>query len=114
MGRPTKAEPRCKQLNLSLTESELESIRTRAEAVGMRVVHFGRALLTDHDRKIAPKLAPEGNIQRLIYAQLVRLGNNLNQIARHAHRTGDPLPTDLEPLLKDIRQIIDRRCRDDR
>jgi hypothetical protein len=114
MGRPTKAEPRCKQLNLSLTESELESIRTRAEAVGMRPVHFGRALLTDHARKTAPKRAPEGNLQRLVYGQLVRLGNNLNQIARHAHRTGAPLPVDLEPLLKDIRQIIERRCRDDR
>jgi hypothetical protein len=27
---------------------------------------------------------------------------------RHLHRTGDPLPADLEPLLKDIRQILAR------
>ena len=42
---------------------------------------------------------------QLIYGQLVRLGNNLNQMVRHLHRTGDPLPADLEPLLKDIRHI---------
>ena len=55
-----------------------------------------------------------GHVERLIYAQLVRLGNNLNQMVRHLHRTGDPLPADLEPLLADIRQLIARGCRDDR
>jgi hypothetical protein len=40
---------------------------------------------------------------------LSRLGNLLNQMVRHLHQTGDPLPPDLEPLLRDIRQIIERR-----
>jgi hypothetical protein len=114
MGRPKKSEPRSQQLNLSLTESELESIRKRAQAVGMRPVHFGRALLLDQNRKLTVKSQPSSNAERLIYDQLVRLGNNLNQMVRHLHRTGEPLPTDLEPLLKDIRHIIERRCRDDR
>jgi Bacterial mobilisation protein (MobC) len=77
------------------------------EAVGMRPVHFGRALLLDH-RTLAIKHEPSGHIERLIYGQLVRLGNNLNQMVRHLHRTGDPLPADLDPLLKDIRQMIAR------
>jgi Bacterial mobilisation protein (MobC) len=114
MGRPNKAEPRRKQLNLSLTVSELENIRRRAKALGMRPVHFGRALLLDHDRTLTIKHEPDSNMERLIYGQLVRLGNNLNQMVRHLHRTGDPLPADLEPLLKDIRQVIARRLRDDR
>ena len=114
MGRPRKSEPRCEQLNLSLTASELESITKRAHALGMRPVHFGRAVLLDQDRKVAVKRELNGNSERLIYGQLVRLGNNLNQLVRHLHRTGDPLPADLEPLLKDIRHIIERRCRDDR
>jgi hypothetical protein len=105
MGRPRKSEPRCEQFNLSLTTYELESIRKRAEAVGMRPVHFGRALLLDH-HILTIKREPSGNVEQLIYGQLVRLGNNLNQMVRHLHRTGDPLPADLEPLLKDIRQII--------
>jgi hypothetical protein len=114
MGRPTKAEPRCKQLNLSLTESELASIARRAQAVGMRPVHFGRAVLLDQTRKLAPNSEPAGNVARLVHTQLVRLGNNLNQMVRHLHSTGDPLPADLEPLLRDIRHIVARGCRDDR
>jgi hypothetical protein len=114
MGRPTKSEPRCAQLNLSLTVSELASIKRRAEAVGMRPVHFGRALLLEQEREIAAAPRPARNIERLIYSQLVRLGNNLNQLVRHLHTTGDPVPPDLEPLLRDIRQIIARRIGDDR
>jgi hypothetical protein len=115
MGRPTKSEPRDKQLNLSLTASELASIQQRALAVGMRPVHFRRALLLDENRKISSAIKEiGGNGERLIYAQLARLGNLLNQMMRHLHRTGDPLPADLEPLLKDIRQLMARGCGDDR
>ncbi len=115
MGRPAKPEPRCKQLNLSLTEAELDSLRRRAEAVGMRPVHFGRALLlAEGTQPMVGKRSPESNIQRLLHGQLVRLGNNLNQLVRHCHMTGEPLPADLEPLLKDIRQIIARSTGHDR
>ena len=108
MGRPKASEPRCRQFNLSLTESELASIQRRAEAVGMRQSHFGRALLLDpRGRKIVDDGA-KNNLTRLTYGQLLRIGNNLNQMMRHLHQTGDPLPADLEPLLNDIRQIIAR------
>ena len=108
MGRPRKNEPRDRQLNLCLTAAEFDSIQRRAAAIGMRPVHFGRALILDPSRKLGKKAEPSSNIGRLIYGQLVRLGNNLNQMMRHLHRTGDPLPYDLEPLLNDIRQTIDR------
>ena len=112
MGRPLKNEPRDQQLNLSLTASELDGIRRRAAALGLRPAHFGRALLLK-DRKSPPSVMPaqrdEPNpLIRLIYNQLIRLGSNLNQMMRHVHRTGDPLPADLEPLLKDIRAILAR------
>ena len=109
MGRPRKSEPRDRQLNLSLTVSELESIKRRAQGLGMRPVHFGRTVLLAPDARVAIGRETTDNMQRLIYEHLVRLGNNLNQMVRHLHRTGDPLPPDLEPLLKDIRQIIERR-----
>ncbi len=109
MGRPQKSEPRTRQLNLSLTEAELESISRRAQAVGMRPVHFGRAILLDEARAVRRQPSAGGsNLERLIYDQLSRLGNNMNQLVRHLNRTGDPMPTDLEPLLADIRQIIAR------
>jgi Bacterial mobilisation protein (MobC) len=109
MGRPRTSEPRSHQLNLSLTASELESIEKRAEAVGMRPVHFGRAVLLDQKRQPSVNRAPDGsNLEHLIYGQLSRLGNNLNQMVRHLHQTGDPLPADLEPLLDDVRRILAR------
>jgi Bacterial mobilisation protein (MobC) len=112
MGRPRRNEPRDQQLNLSLTTSELERIRLRAEAVGMRPVHFGRALILDETRApekpVARQTTSATPLDKLIYSQLTRLGNNLNQMVRHLHQTGDPLPADLEPLLNDIRQIIAR------
>jgi hypothetical protein len=112
MPRPKISEPRNRQFNLSLTGSELEDIRRRAFAVGMRPVHFGRALLLDRNRTV-PQSHAADNVVRLIHSQLVRLGNNLNQMMRHLHRTGEPVPTDLAPLLADIRKIVARVTRDD-
>lgn len=112
MGRPKVYEPRCHQLNLSLSATELASIRTRAAALGMRTAHFGRALLLRGESAAARQ--PQNNHQQLIYGQLARLGNNLNQLVRRVHQTGEPLPADLEPLLRDIRHIITRESGDDR
>jgi hypothetical protein len=106
LARPKKSEPRDQQLNLSLTAAELASIKRRAEALGMRVAHFGRALLVTEEHKVLVTHAPENHTSRFVRNQLARLGNNLNQLVRHLHRTGDPLPADLEPLLNDIRKII--------
>jgi hypothetical protein len=108
MGRPKQIEPRSRQLNLSFSARELEDIKARAHALGMRPAHFGRALLLDKNRQPASHSAPANNTRRLIHSQLVRLGNNLNQMVRHLHQTGDPVPADLEPLLNDIRRLIAR------
>ena len=108
MARPRISEPRSRQLNLHFTVSELETICKRAHALGMRPVHFGRNLLLGQGGVAPSKTEPANNMSRLIHAQLARLGNNLNQMMRHLHHTGDPVPADLEPLLNDIRRIIAR------
>jgi len=108
MGRPKQIEPRSQQLNLSFSARELEDIKARAHALGMRPSHFGRSLLLERKKQPASHIAPVGNTARLIHNQLVRLGNNLNQLVRYVHQTGDPLPADLEPLLNDIRRLIAR------
>ena len=114
MGRPKKIEPRDRQLNVSLTATEYECLVQRAQALGMRPVHFGRALLLNSNTAPAVNRPPASSIEKLNYSALTRLGNNLNQMMRHLHRTGDPLPTDLEPLLTDIRRIIAREADHDR
>jgi hypothetical protein len=109
MGRPKRTEARTKQLNLSLTMREWEGIRQRAQVLGMRPAHFGRAVLLDQERTPTAVPQPESQFDRLVYGALSRLGNNLNQLLRHLHQTGEPPPPDLEPLLTDIRHIIERR-----
>jgi hypothetical protein len=106
MGRPKKFEIRDRQLNFSLTAAEYESIVRRAQLVGMRPVHFGRSLLLNSKNGLTANQRTPSNIEKLNYSALVRLGNNLNQMMRRLHQTGDPLPADLEPLLSDIRKII--------
>ena len=114
MSRPRRSEPRCKQLNLSLTERELASIEKRAAALGMRPVHFSRAVLLESRAPQTPRnrsseAEPQPDyFNRLMHSQLVRLGNNLNQMMRHLHRVGGPVPADLAPLLTDIRALIAR------
>jgi hypothetical protein len=108
MARPRKSEPRDRQLNLSLTAAEYENIVQRANALGMRPVHFGRALVLNSNTAPLSNRRTPSNIEKLNYSALVRLGNNLNQMMRYLHQTGDPLPADLEPLLTDIRTIIER------
>ena len=81
----------------------------------MRSVHFGRAILLGGEGATCTRqAAPATHLNMLMIDQLRRLGNLLNQLMRHLHRTGDPLPPDLEPLLKDIRKIIARGYGDDR
>jgi hypothetical protein len=108
MGRPKVIHPRSQQLNLSFTGDEWEGIKRRAAALGVRPSAFGRSLLlTGHDGKPAMRSKPADPAPGLVHA-LSRLGNNLNQMVRHLHQTGDPLPLDLEPLLFDIRALIAR------
>jgi Mobilization protein NikA len=102
-----KPDARCHQLNLSLTAVELEDIKRRAEALGMRPVHFARVAMLNAVPS-PPQSSAESAASRHIRLQLARLGNNLNQMVRGMHQNRVPLPNDLEPLLKDIRALIGR------
>jgi hypothetical protein len=105
MGRPKVHEVRSMQLKLNLTAKEYEGLVRRAEAVGMRLTHFSRAIVVSTDAS-APREKISDNTEKLIYLALMRVGNNLNQMMRYLHRTGEPVPADLGPLLSDIRQIF--------
>lgn len=106
MSRPQQKEPREYQLNLSLTRSELELLRLRAAAAEMHIVHYSRAVLFSEGA--APPPPAVAMIDRLTYEQLKRLGNNLNQIARLVNTMRKPPPPSLEPLLADIRAVLNR------
>ncbi len=111
MGRPRKEDPRCCQLNLSLTRVELETLKSRAYAAGLRLPDFGRARVLKETENARPSRAPP-RIEQLFVAQLIRLGSNLNQIARQLNSMRTPAPPpSLEPLLQEIRSLLKREFR---
>jgi len=99
------------QLKLNLTATEYECIVRRAKTVGMRPTHYSRAVVLSKNAAHTVDRQAPSNADRLNYHALSRLGNNLNQIMRHLHQTGEPAPADLEPLLANIREIINRAAR---
>jgi hypothetical protein len=105
MGRPKNPNRRDRQLNISLTSAEYETIDTRAHGQGMRPVSYSRWVLLDQRKGAALPAVPAPRFDRLVYIQLQKLGNLLNQLVRHAHATGELLP-ELASLLADIRDIL--------
>lgn len=112
MARPKKHEPRACQLNLHLTRMEIEAVRARAAAAGMRVPDYGRVQVLAAGRGAVEQVTQVRASTRVVL-ELKRVGNNLNQVARRLNRAPVPmLPPSLEPLLRDIRALIDRELRD--
>jgi hypothetical protein len=104
--RPKHKIRRDRQFNMSLTQREFELLYTRAAACRMRPVDYGRSRLFGGSGKAAEAAGTAAHLDPLFHAQLSRLGNNLNQIARHLNTMSGPAPASLEPLLREIRALI--------
>lgn len=74
------------QLHLRLTEAEAARIRAAAESRGLTVSAYVRRAALGGEVPPAP-VADAGELREL-YAELRRIGNNLNQIARSMNRYG--------------------------
>lgn len=109
--RPKQNIRRDRQFNVSLTSREFELLFARAAACCMRPVDYARARLFGMTEPPAGQRT--AHLDPLLQAQLSRLGNNLNQIARRLNTVGGPAPPSLEPLLRDIRALINREGADD-
>ena len=100
---------------IALSPAQSESDRERAlqyqaarRGARHAAAHFGRAVLLNRAIALESQAESATPAFRLIHTQLVRLGNNLNQLVRKLHQIGHTPPADLEPLLKDIRGLIAR------
>jgi hypothetical protein len=99
---------RDRQFNVAVTTDELNRIHAHAAARGMRPVDYGRARLLGAGGMNAKAEAARPHLDPLFVASISRLGNLLNQIARRLNTFGGPAPATLEPLLREIRDIISK------
>lgn len=114
MARPRQHEIRDRQLNIKLSARELDFVLRQAAASGLRPAAYGRACLLTEWRVSELCIAAAPHLDPLFQVQLSRLGNNLNQIARRMHISGESAPPTLDPLLQEIRMLIKRSDSGDR
>ena len=113
MPRLPAQSKRDKQLNIALHQSEVETLKARADARGMRLVDFARAnLLTMRAAQVG--VVVPSKLERLNLEQLKRIGNNLNQIARQLNALGQMVPSELTETLNSVRQLLQSAAGDDR
>jgi hypothetical protein len=95
------------QLNVSLTLAEREVLQRRADAVGLRLAIYARAVLLGEEVRRETVILPSSS-DRLVYQQWVRAGSNLNQIARRLNALGDVSASEVDLALRNIRELIAR------
>lgn len=105
MGRPPVEIKRNRQFNVGLTAPEYDLLLARAARAGMRPVDYARARLFAEWR-INATAAAAAHLDPLLLNQLIRVGNNLNQIARKMNAFNQPAPASLGRLLEEIRRIV--------
>ncbi|MBW4505128.1 MAG: plasmid mobilization relaxosome protein MobC [Scytonematopsis contorta HA4267-MV1] len=113
-GRKPQPKPkRTSLISLRLTESEKEDWETKAEAYGLgnNLSSFVRYCV---ENKNIP--APANAVNLMLYGEIGRIGNNINQIAyaiNRAVKMGDKIDVDprddiesLKPLLLEVKQML--------
>lgn len=78
MPKPTMLdEEKRKPRTTWLLPSEYEQLKQEAKAMNLSFSDYSRAILLER-----PVVEPRGEIDRRTYAELGRIGNNLNQLVR--------------------------------
>jgi hypothetical protein len=110
MARPKKHphELRDARAVVRLTDEEQAELEQRAAGAGFTVSEYFRQCAFHHK---PPADLAERRERASLTAALLRLGVNLNQIARHMN-AGRDAPPDLPALLSDIRNHVDRLAYD--
>jgi len=103
MARPKSVQPRDQQLNIALRRDELERICTSAKAEGKRPTSYARDRLLEGESS-----PPQAGADRALYEQVKRIGVNLNQIARQLNALGRTSVTELELVLREVRDFLRR------
>ncbi|WP_291862040.1 MobC family plasmid mobilization relaxosome protein [Marinilabilia sp.] len=89
------------QVNIRLTESEHQLAKDLADLAGSTVTNWFRACAFSKKRPAAKQKL----INRKLFIDLSRIGNNINQLAHHAN-SGNPILASELPLLKELKEAI--------
>lgn len=83
-------ERRTAHFGLQLTPSERADLERRAEARGLLLAEFVRAccFLTPPKEADTPRRGTRDATGLALVAELGRVGNNINQLAKHANQNG--------------------------
>lgn len=83
-------ERRTSHFGLQLTPSERAELERRAETRGLLLADFVRACcFVTEGPGGQGQATPRDRVAPAVVAELGRVGNNLNQLARHANQTGE-------------------------
>ncbi|MDH3662873.1 MAG: MobC family plasmid mobilization relaxosome protein [Alphaproteobacteria bacterium] len=102
IGRPRRGEQerRSDHLNVRLTIVERAALDAEARRLGLPVSSYARRLIGKR-RSVETGRVPM--VSHAAITALNRVGNNLNQLARHANAKGD-----LTPIARNLAQALSR------
>lgn len=101
MARPKKdlTQKQGKRLGINLTESEHDQLQIKAKESGLSLAEFCR--------RSALKRKIHSTADAELVRQLSRIGNNLNQVAKHYHE-GQPAEQSLRELVSQLRNTLEK------
>ena len=92
-----------KRVEIRFSDDEAAGLAAQAEAVGLEKSEYVRRLVAGAEVRAATVIPP---VNRSTYAELARVGNNLNQLAKAANAAGAPAA--LAENLQALRTVVQR------
>jgi alkylhydroperoxidase family enzyme len=105
MARPRKqlAEQRATRLTARVTPAELAQVEAQALAAGLTSAEFVRRCVMG-----GQVMARRSRIEDAAIVELIRVGNNLNQMARATNSGHPPASAELRAALDQLRSVLER------
>lgn len=98
------------QIKIRCTADEFSAAAAKADKAGISLAAFARTAMLDSPGPRAQRRLPvDATLLRQVLGHLGKVGNNLNQIARHLNTNGDPhgIVPDLHNALADQARLRD-------
>ncbi len=108
MARRKQKTTRDKHVSFRLSAEEHFKLIDKAQRSGMSVGDFVRARSLQARKRKTKELEMASGLpaQLNVVQQLRKIGVNVNQIAHHCNRYQVPPPAELDPLLREIRVLL--------